>query len=109
MQFYTFVGGAFTVPEQINGPGEPMTVEEAMAVLSRRSGRGADALWHGFHKAIEPVEGAIWRVHRHGMVDFLVKYVRPEKVDGLYLPGKMRNDNIVWNWRPESSREAATA
>lgn len=37
------------------------------------------------HGATEPTEGAIWRVERKGKVDFLCKYVRPDKVDGKYL------------------------
>jgi hypothetical protein len=32
-------------------------------------------------------EGCVWRVERKGKVDFLAKYVRPEKVDGKYLDG----------------------
>lgn len=47
------------------------------------------------HGALEPVEGAIWRVERKGKVDFLCKYVRPDKVDGKYL------DQDVFNEMPE--------
>ena len=32
-------------------------------------------------------------------VDFLAKYVRPEKVDGAYLP-EMSGQTAIWNWRP---------
>ncbi len=39
----------------------------------------------GFHGAIDPVEGAVWRVEREGRVDFLAKYVRADKIDGKYL------------------------
>lgn len=42
----------------------------------------------GHHGAIEPAEGAVWRVERKGKVDFLAKYVRPEKIDGKYLAAK---------------------
>lgn len=38
------------------------------------------------HGAIDSVEGAVWRVERDGKVDFLIKYVRPDKEDGIYLP-----------------------
>lgn len=44
------------------------------------------------HGAIEPVEGAIWRVERKGKVDFLTKYVRPDKVDGKYLKETIINE-----------------
>lgn len=43
------------------------------------------------HGAIDPIEGAVWRVEREGRVDFLCKWVRPSKVDGCYL------DQIRWN------------
>jgi hypothetical protein len=49
------------------------------------------------HGALDPVEGAIWRVERNDAVDFLVKYVRPDKVDGCYLPGMNGNTRPVWN------------
>lgn len=53
------------------------------------------------HGALEYVEGAIWRMERKGVVDFLGKYVRPEKVDGKYLNGV---DGIerepIYNWQP---------
>jgi hypothetical protein len=56
---------------------------------------------YGFHGALEPVEGAVWRVERYRLinkslgnvggrkpvVDFIVKYVRPDKEDGKYLDG----------------------
>jgi hypothetical protein len=51
------------------------------------------------HGAIDPVEGAVWRVERKGRVDFLAKYVRPEKKDGCYLP-ELNGGVEVWNWSP---------
>lgn len=53
------------------------------------------------HGAIDPVEGAVWRVERNGRSDFLAKYVRPDKVDGCYLlnpDGTQREP--VWNLTP---------
>jgi ATP-dependent RNA circularization protein (DNA/RNA ligase family) len=38
------------------------------------------------HGAIDPVEGVVYRCERNGKVDFLAKYVRPDKLDGKYLP-----------------------
>ena len=50
-----------------------------------------DALDHlgefGKHGATEQIEGAMWRVERKGVVDYLCKFVRPDKVDGKYLGG----------------------
>jgi hypothetical protein len=34
-------------------------------------------------------------------VDFLAKWVRPDKVDGMYLP-EISGKEPVWNWRPGS-------
>lgn len=55
------------------------------------------------HGALDRVEGAVWRVERKGVVDFLVKYVRHDKEDGKYFPEK-NNGIITWNceqWRVE--------
>ncbi len=54
---------------------------------------------HGCHGAIDENEGIIWRVQRRGQVDFLVKYVKPHKVDGIYLP-EISGQGPVWNWYP---------
>ena len=77
----------FNVPHML-GSG-PMSIETAMALL--------DPAAHG---ALDPIEGAVWRVERKGKVDFLAKYVRPDKIDGCYLPERGSNTNIIWNWRP---------
>jgi hypothetical protein len=72
--------------------GPPFSIEAAIASLT--TGR------NGHHGALDPVEGAVWRVERQGKVDFLGKYVRPDKQDGNYLPD-MSGQPAVWNWRPE--------
>lgn len=48
------------------------------------------------HGAIDPVEGAIWRIERKGEVDFLTKFVRHDKEDGKYFPEKTGGET-VWN------------
>lgn len=56
----------------------------------------------GFHGATEEIEGAVWRVERGGKVEFLAKYVRPDKIDGKYRPGTtsdIADGNDVWIWR----------
>ncbi|MGB3850026.1 MAG: RNA ligase family protein [Tunicatimonas sp.] len=65
--------------------GQPVSIKN---VLKRLEPSG--------HGALDPVEGAVWRVERDGKVDFLVKYVRPDKVDGKYLP-EMSGQAAVWN------------
>ena len=83
-------GWAFAKPELIAE--SPITVERAMDTLGT---------W-GYYGATEQIEGAIWRVERNGKVDFLTKYVRPDKVDGCYL-----NGDPVWNVTPSWLEEFA--
>lgn len=52
----------FAVPHVLH-TGSAFRVAEALDVLGDR----------GFHGALDPVEGAVWRVERRGDVDFLVK------------------------------------
>lgn len=72
----------------------PISVADAMARLG--------GLTHlGNHGALEPIEGAVWRVEREGRVDFLAKWVRPGKADGKYLPN-ISEKPPVWNWQRAS-------
>lgn len=68
--------------------GAPLSMD-AMIVALEPSGHGAT----------DPVEGAVYRVEREGKVDFLAKYVRPEKKDGCYLP-EVSGQPPIWHWRP---------
>jgi hypothetical protein len=77
----------FTTPRVLH-EGGPLTIE-AMLTLLEPSGHGA----------LDPVEGAVWRVENQGCVDFLGKYVRPEKTDGCYLESVTGNPPI-YNWQP---------
>lgn len=85
---YRAAQGGFTTPVTLHAGG-PLPIREALALLGPA----------GHHGAIEPVEGCVWRVERRGAVDFLAKYVRPDKVDGCYLP-ELNGGQAVWNWRP---------
>lgn len=76
--------------------GPPLSVEDACELLGE----------HGHHGALDPVEGAVWRVERKGEVDFLVKWVRPDKVDGCYLP-ELTGGEPVWNWHVSALDGAA--
>jgi len=80
--------GGFVMPALLSIG--PTSIERAMSLIAG----------DGFHGATEAVEGAVWRVEREGRVDFLAKYVRPEKADGCYLPPKGTNGGELWNWRP---------
>ena len=62
--------------------------------------QGLEAIKVSGHGAIDPVEGFVMKVERKGKVDFLAKYVRPDKIDGLYLP-EISGKDPVWNWKPK--------
>jgi hypothetical protein len=90
---------AFVTPHLLHRGG-PLSIEETLNRLNV----------YGFHGALDPVEGAVWRVERNEIirpgrperqpiVDFLVKYVRPDKVDGYYLP-ELSGNPPVYNWQP---------
>ena len=79
----------FITPRLIH-VGGPMSIE---AVLDRLEPSG--------HGAIDEVEGAVWRMERKGVVEFLGKYVRPTKVDGKYLNGVNGvEQQPIYNWQP---------
>lgn len=85
--------GNFIIPHLIHR-GRPLSVNAALERLGK----------HGWHGAIDEAEGIVWRVQRRGKVDFLVKYVKPYKQDGIYLPEKSSNEP-VWNWQQRGSPE----
>lgn len=76
-----------------DGP-SPCTVEYVLGSL-RVPDEGLASHGYGYHGALEDVEGAVWRVEREGRVDFLAKYVRPEKIDGKYF-SKISGEPEIW-------------
>lgn len=82
----------FTLPDLLSD-GPPITVADAL-----------DRLRPSTHGALDPIEGIVYRCERANTnkVDFLAKWVRPDKVDGKYIPGLNGNPEgePVWNWRP---------
>jgi hypothetical protein len=56
--------------------GAPLSIAAARTLLGER----------GQHGAIDPPEGLVYRVERAGAVVLVAKWVRPDKVDGSYLP-----------------------
>lgn len=76
--------------------GPAFSLEDALGVLGE----------FGWYGAVDPVEGVVWRVERSGKFDYLCKYVRPDKIDGLYLPDVEGSivDEIQWNYQPTGSR-----
>jgi len=94
--FFSRIGKDFIVPYLIHR-GDPLSVKSAMELLGE----------HGRHGAVDLVEGIVYRVEcnklidRHSgkrkrIVDFLVKWVRPDKQDGKYLESVSGGDP-VWN------------
>lgn len=82
--------GRLPLPRQIHR-GDPISLD---LVREKLGPEYAD-----FHGALDPIEGAVWRVERKGAVDFLAKWVRPDKVDGTYFV-----EPLTWNWRPATRR-----
>jgi hypothetical protein len=74
-----------------DGP-EPLPVEMALRRLGNL----------GLHGSTEPVEGIVYRCEREGRVDFLAKWVRPDKEDGKYL-ANLRGCEERWHWRPSDA------
>lgn len=74
--------------------GGALSIADAMAKLGE----------FGHHGAMDPIEGAVWRVERNEIrgrerkwvVDFLAKFVRPDKVDGCFLDS-VTGKGVVWN------------
>lgn len=81
------VYGVATAAVVSDGP--PIAVADALTLLGE----------FGRHGAREAVEGIVYRVERKGQFDFLAKYVRPDKVDGKYLP-EITGSAPYYHWRP---------
>ena len=76
----------FVIPHCIHC-GNPMSIDDVMLLLGK----------YGYHGALDEIEGAVWRIENRGKFDFMVKYVRPNKVDGLYL--EVMEGETYWNWK----------
>jgi hypothetical protein len=83
LNFETFknrIGNTFVLPFTVSF-GDSLSVEEALQRLGE----------NGRHGALEKVEGAVWRVERNGVVDFLCKFVQHDKIDGKYMKEEVKN------------------
>lgn len=92
-EFLTRVSKADVVIPHLIHRGEAISIEEVMKKLGK----------YGFHGATDEIEGAVWRVEciknpRNGKkprhVEFLCKYVRPDKIDGIYLEEEVLNQLV---------------
>ena len=87
--------GGFITPRLISD-GPPLSVDEVLP----------DIEWSGHgYLSIDEVEGAVWRVESQNRFEFIAKWVRPDKVDGKYLP-EISGQPAVWHWRPEYEQES---
>ena len=75
------------IPKIVHRAGA-ISIEDAMKKLGS-----------GNHGALDKPEGLVYRVERGGKFDFMAKWVRPDKIDGCYLP-EITGGEPVWNWRP---------
>lgn len=64
--------------------GPPIAIDAACMLLGE----------HGRHGAIDPPEGLVYRVEKAGRVVLVAKWVRPDKVDGSYLPENSGKDAL---------------
>ena len=91
----------FVTPHVIHVGGS-LSIKEAIKKLGT----------YGYHGALDPVEGCVWRIERNEpinkydnssprqwIVKNLVKYVRPDKKDGIYF--KDRDEDAIWNYPPD--------
>lgn len=85
-RFYRRVQYEFMVPHLLHYGGA-ISTEDAMALHAEK------------HFPCDQTEGVVYRVERDGRVDYLTKWVRPDKIDGKYLP-EISGEAPVWNWRP---------
>lgn len=79
----------FAGPQLLHYGPTALPIEEALHRLGH----------YGFHGAVDQCEGVVYRVETDDKVNFLAKYVRPDKVDGKYLP-EVSGKGPVWNWKP---------
>jgi hypothetical protein len=89
-QFQARIEGSGVVAPALIHIGAPISIEQAFVLMGE----------FGRHGALDAVEGCVWRVERRGAVDFLAKFVRPDKVDGHYLP-EISGQPAVYNWQPD--------
>jgi hypothetical protein len=69
--------------------GGALAVDEALARLGE----------HGFHGALDPAEGLVWRIEAAGRVVAVAKFVRPGKRDGCYLADHTGREPVANTWQ----------
>lgn len=85
MQGRIFGSTNLTPARLVQMPGAPISTDSAYSLLFK----------YGYHGALDPVEGIIYRVERKGEVDFLCKWVREDYEPGRYFEEK--TGKTIWN------------
>lgn len=83
IEFLTRISREYIQTPKLLHIGQPITIKDVEKLLGKKGHHGADK-----------AEGAVWRVERKGKVDFLAKYVRHGKEDGIYLSENIVNKTI---------------
>lgn len=83
------VAARLTLPHLVHDGGA-LAIEAALARLGP----------HGFHGAIDPAEGLVWRVEAAGTVAAVAKFVRAGKEDGRYLADHTGKAPVANTWPP---------
>ena len=89
-EFVARVMGSFSTPPLLH-IGESLPIKSALKRLGD----------NGFYGALDGAEGIVYRVERRnkhgvGTVDYLAKYVRPDKIDGRRFP-ENNHGKTIWN------------
>ncbi len=75
----------------------PTEVAQRLAAAMRQDQDEYALVGESVKSCHRPIEGVVYRLERKGKVGFLVRYVRPDKRDGIYLP-ELSGQAAVWNW-----------
>jgi hypothetical protein len=78
---------ALPLPHLIHDGGA-LAIDDALARLGH----------HGFHGALDPAEGLVWRVEARGRVVGVAKFVRAGKQDGCYLADHTGREPVPNTW-----------
>lgn len=71
--------------------GAGISAEEAMSLLGP----------HGFHGALDGVEGAVWVMETNGEFNAIAKFVKSDKIDGKYMSGITEEPDVINYVGPE--------
>jgi len=89
--FINRLGDSFVTPRLIHKSDQSFPLQKIQESIR-------DASRHG---AIDEIEGVVFRIESPKKVLFLAKWVRPDKIDGCFLP-EVTGQEAVWNYEIDS-------